>query len=440
MNQISNNSNIIEKDCDVCIIGDGFAGLNTARLMAKGNFKTNVVSLGKGASNFWLGSVNILKSIDNSKGFNLNSFINNNPKHPFRFTNSQMVQEALKEFYLEMSELTPFRDEDSVFTNRHILSPFGTLKQTNGKWNSIFSDFENLTENTEVYLIDFKEFDLSAMNLVAKGLMEKFKGNYQVIEISLKEVFEKINPNFFKKSYSKFLSPKMVADFFDSNRDNMDPLVELIRQLIYNKESPTTDPIRIILFPPIMGLLHNDLILKYISSKLNCQSYELISLTPSIIAERLNLSFKKRIDEKKTLINLDKGFTLKAIIKTIEGFNCSFENKKHEDMIIHSKYVIIACGTIFAEGQFKLFIDNSPPNEDNGLNLILSTNFELINSEDSNDLTQFSNTGKIFAAGSSIFLFNPGITDDDEILNETGMGTVIIPAYHIFNELKKIER
>ncbi|UYP44529.1 Anaerobic glycerol-3-phosphate dehydrogenase subunit B [Candidatus Lokiarchaeum ossiferum] len=439
MNQNLKPSNTIEKDCDVCIIGDGFAGLNTARLMVKGNFKTNIVSLGTGASNFWLGSVNILKSIDNSKGFNFNSFIKNNPKHPFQFTNSELIQEALKEFYSEMSELTPFRNEDSKFTNKHILSPFGTMKQTNGKWNSIFSDFKNLKENAEVYLVDFKEFDLSSMNLVAKGLMEKFKGDYQVIEVSLKEVFEKIKPNFFTKSYSAFLSPKMVANFFDSNKENMDPLIDIIRPLIYKKEPTTIDPIRIILFPPIMGLLHNDLILKNISLKLDCQTYELISLTPSIIAERLNLSFKKRIDNKNSLIKMDKGYALKTLIKTDEGFNCVFENKKHENMMIHSKYVIIACGSIFAEGQFKLFIENSLPNESDVQDLILSKNFELVSTEVSKDATSFMDTGKIFAAGSSIFLFSPEITDDDEILNETGMGTVIIPAYQIFKELTKIE-
>ena len=68
----------ISKNVDVIIIGGGFAGMNTARLLSKKKINCEIFTSGFGASNLWVGTIDLLKSQKTDLDKEFNQFKNEN--------------------------------------------------------------------------------------------------------------------------------------------------------------------------------------------------------------------------------------------------------------------------------------------------------------------------------------------------------------------------
>lgn len=424
---------------DVCIVGGGFAGMNAARTLSKKGINCEIYSSGYGASQLWAGTMDFLKFSSDDLEKSFREFKDEFPNHPYKHLDFHEAKQALLDFEFDFPEFT-FFTKNGKLTNRPVLTTIGNLKPCVGMWGTIFHDFELLGMNTKTILIDFREFNNSVMDLVAKGLSERFRGRFEVLTLSINEIIQKWESEGNTIDLGLKLSENVIANYFDKHADEVDMLASYIRNEM-EKEFPELleSPINYYLFPPVLGIKNNRKIVEILSEELKAKCKELVALSPSLMSKRLFHSFEEKL--KDLSIKINNEWTLERL--EIESnslkwnWKCHFENKKKEQKIVRSKYLILATGSLFPSG----FV---------GSEEIMKKNFEkhsiLVPNRLKNTLeltfqADVNENTRIFVCGSVSYVFMGGITDEEEIKYCTGLGLAIATsvkvANAIINELKR---
>ncbi len=412
---------------EVIIIGGGFAGMNIARLLAKRGIPSTIYTTGYGASNLWMGTVDVLNYPGDNLLVELAKFQVSIPAHPYSNLSMELMQAALREFYDSFPSLHYFKDQDEI-CNGHVLTSLGNTKLTTGVWNTIFRHFDTLTEDSICVLVEFREFANSAMHLIAQGLKEKFPGTYVVIEISLLELFRQMNSELVSKVQNGVVSAKTVATFFDNKAIHMSPLASLIKtKLATDFPHISVDKVQYFLFPPILGIDNSPTIFTHLASHLGVECYEMVSLTPSILADRFLHKFQRKLDVLAVPVHTKH--TLVALERQDKAWRLHLQTPKGEHITKTSKVVIFAVGSIFAQGIFTESFELGNKFHHLGLEFPDSINkqYEIVSTD------EYSN---IFIVGAGNFLFSTDLNEDDEARDGTGLGLAIATSYKVAETLK----
>ncbi|MHA1618904.1 MAG: hypothetical protein ACTSVZ_06440, partial [Promethearchaeota archaeon] len=412
---------------EVCIIGGGFAGMNTARLLAKRGIPSTIYTMGYGASNLWMGTVDVLNYPGDNLLVELAKFQVSIPAHPYSNLSMDMMQAALREFYESFPSLHAFKDEDEI-CNGHVLTSLGNTKLTTGVWNTIFRHFDTLTDDSICVLVEFREFANSAMHLIAQGLKEKFPGTYLVLNISLLELFSQMNSELVSKVKNGVVSAKTVATFFDNKAIHMSPLASLIKSKLAT-EFPeiSVDKVQYFLFPPILGIDNSPTIFTHLASHLGVECFEMVSLTPSILADRFLHQFQRKLDVLTVPVHTKH--TLVELERKDDFWLLHLQTPNGKKITKTSKVVIFAVGSIFAQGIFTESFELG--NKFNHLGLefpdSIGKNYEIVSTYENSN---------IFIVGAGNFLFSTDLNEDDEARDGTGLGLAIATSYKVAETLR----
>ena len=409
--------------CDVCIVGGGFSGMNLARLMTKNGINCKIYSAGYGASNLWAGTVDLLNFPCENLTVELAKFQVSLPQHPYSKIGMDLINKSLDEFFEAFPDLYAFKDNVN-YINQPILTMLGNLKLCVGLWNTIFKDFDKINAESICVLIEFEEFNNSAMYLVAKGLQSQFPGTFLVLTLSLSEILTQIDPDLAKKIQKDKISLNNLASFFDLHNLSMGIFAKYIKSEIEVQYPKLQTESISYLFPPVLGIEPKKVI-SSLNNHLHGESYELAALTTSLMSRRLINQFEQKLELLSLKIN--KGFVLTSLERNGLNWNCIFEKGKGEKLHVITKNVVIATGSLFIKGFLADEVETA--NKFHELDLEfpggLGVNFEI-------NSTQHSS--KIFAIGSAAFLMSQ-CTDEDEYRDGTGLGVAISSSYAVAQKI-----
>ncbi|TXT67410.1 MAG: putative enzyme [Promethearchaeota archaeon] len=423
---------------EVSIIGGGFSGLYLAILLKMKGITCEIFTSGTGASQFWVGTVDFLdyrQNRDLERSFK--EFQKEVPHHPYSFFPFSKIERSFTYFFSQFPDFKMFTENEKLI-NRPVLTSLGNLKPCIGIWHSIFHEFQYLTKESTVILVDFSEFFNDVMYLVAKNLHDTFACSYRILNLSFKTIFDLIGENGDEISIKDKLSEYRIASFFDthSSMATISILGNYIKKEII-KQFPKLDMkhVDFILFPPILGLKTEKKIIEELSKLLNLKCKELVALSPSLISKRFDSELNEKI--KSLDIPLHKNYTFIDFNKDANSkmwWKLKFMNKKGDLCNIHSKCVVFAVGTLFQEGPFANVEDFKEIFNKNLLSIPISK------ISPSYELTFHNGQGSnIFVAGSALFSFIESITEEDEIKYGTGLGLSILTSTQIAEELNRLK-
>jgi anaerobic glycerol-3-phosphate dehydrogenase len=420
------------KTLKICIVGNGFTGLNIARLLKKKNIPCEIFSEGLGASQFWFGTIDFLKTNHQNLRETFERFKITHPTHPYRYFTYQEVQEAFSEFFSSFPEFG-YEKHHNEFENSNILTTLGNLKTCIGFWNTVFHEFELLTKTSACFLIDFEEFNNSAMPLISKSLQDKFKGSFKVLKLSLATLLSRWGIQDAIINSMNKLTEYQIADYFDKYALYDPVLAELIDSEIeiQHKNSPKNG--RIYLFSPILGLTKNQEIVKYLSEQFKAPCKEVLSLSPSLMAKRFIAILEQKLLDSS--IKTNRGYTLVKISKNRFSkninWNLTFRNSSGNFMDVSSKHVILATGSMFPSSIANMEEDCIPAFKELDVEIpnTISQNLELMYSNHHDE------TSSIYIAGAALFNFMQDISDEEEISHNTGLGLVICSCKKIVDAI-----
>ncbi|MEJ2248555.1 MAG: hypothetical protein P8Y70_11630 [Candidatus Lokiarchaeota archaeon] len=419
-----------DKTLDICVVGGGFAGLNSALLLGKSRKKCAVFTTGYGASNLWMGTFDFLNYNSNDIKESFLIFKREHPKHPYHFFEYKEISNALNQFFEEFQDVENFK-QGSELINEKVLTSIGTLKPCLGIWSSLFYDFSSLNSNSNVILIGFNEFNNSALNLVQKGLQEVFKSNFFLLNLSFYDFYELLEGNDIDDPSKFKLSEFRLGRFFDSKYDKMEFFTKLI---LNHKDNDLKEisgkKIQFYLFPPILGINKNSEILHTLSTNLNSNCKELIALSPSLIANRLLDQYEQKL--KALEVPVYKGKILTNIEKYDNNriWKLDFEDRKGIKKTIKSKSVIFATGSMFQAGLFESEIKIK--------NMFEKLMITIPNDFDSKFQLIFDNektSTNLYVCGSALYNFSSHISDSSEIKYGTGLGLPIISSNKVVQSI-----
>jgi anaerobic glycerol-3-phosphate dehydrogenase len=423
------------KEIDVCIIGDGFAGMNVGRLLKKNNVNCEIFSSGISASQLWVGTVDFLKSNQNNLEKTLEDFKRIKPNHPYTKLDWNDIEKSFSEFFSNFPQFKFFK-ANSKFSNDYVLTTLGNLKTCVGIWKTIFNNFSIFKEKTITCLIDFLEFNNSTMHLVAKSLKEKFPGQFYVLEISFIKLIKAYRFNLEENDLLFNLTENKVAQYFDKFDENIEILADFIKlESKKQLEQSNSQNIKFYLFPPIVGIQFNENILENLSKYLNVECKELVAFSPSLMSKRLIQIFETKLSELS--LNVNKGKTLIMLEKEKNNvnmiWNLTFSSQNGEILKIRSKYIVFATGSLFQMGLFS---------EENQMKNVFSKILIKIPNDMSNNYELWYNNRQdqptgLFVCGAALFAFMGEIAEEEEIEHSTGLGLVISSGMKVANEIIK---
>ncbi|MFO7795875.1 MAG: hypothetical protein ACQERB_07380 [Promethearchaeati archaeon] len=428
----SPNSEIL----DVCIIGDGFAGLNAARILAKSNLKLEIYTAGYGASELWVGTFDFLNYQEKNLLDAFTSFKKDIPTHPYCFLTYQEIETSFNDFFSTFPEFHEFID-NGHYSNEPVLTLIGNFKPCIAIWRSIFKDFDKFTPESRIILIDFYEFNNSAMDLVAKALNENYESDFKVLTLSFTQVLRnwKIDVN---SANIDNLSDFRIGNYFDKNLKDLEKFTEhIIIELQKQYPEIQKEQVKFLLFPPILGIKNNFQILEKLKNLLDIECNELVAFSPSLMSRRFMEVFDDIL--KNNSIKINKRFQL-SDLKINEDteekiWELSFRNAKNEIQIIKSKYVILAMGTLFQTGLFEEKQDFIKTFQNLGISVPnnLTEYFEIV-------YTKNEKRSNLFVCGAASHSFIRSLDEDFEIIYGTGLGLAVSTSYkiskHIIRHLK----
>jgi anaerobic glycerol-3-phosphate dehydrogenase len=414
---------------DVCIVGDGFAGLNSARLLAKKSINCEIFSKGYGASQLWVGTFDFLNYEGDSLQNAFNRFINDFPDHPYSNLSYDEVMESFSEFFQEFPEFHFFLEHEN-FINKKVLTLIGNLKPCIAIWNSIFNEFDELSSDTIILLIDFYEFNNSAMDLVKRGLESKYKSTFRVVKLSFTEVLSHWGIGKDDKQLDN-LSDFRIGNYFDSNYENLSPFCDYLRKQV-KKSYPDLEQERVkyILFPPILGIDQNAQIIKSLENHLGICCREVVAFSPSLMSKRLIKIFDSKIESFS--ITTNKRVELVDLKLAENGgkrvWQLIFKDSKGDEEKVFSQYVIFAIGSVFKTGLFenKHNLELQFKNLDIKIPNNFSSKFEI-------QISDGRKHSGLFICGAASYMLCENLEDDLEIKYGTGLGLAISMSYRISN-------
>ncbi|TFG14404.1 MAG: hypothetical protein EU535_03515 [Promethearchaeota archaeon] len=418
---------------EVIIVGGGFAGMNAARILGKNKISCEIFTSGFGASNLWVGTIDFLKSQKNDLEKEFSQFKHEIPNHPYKYLSFKEANEAISNLSLDFPDLYIFKKNDKI-TNNLVLTIIGNLKPCVGVWSTIFHDTNLFGERSTTILIDFVEFNNSAMDLVAKSLKERYKGNFKVLNLSFIELLKKWDPNIEDENLPIKLSENLIANYFDENCDNIAILANYIFTELKNQEKNTfKSEMDCYLFPPVLGIKYNRNIIDAISKQLKANCGELVALSPSLMSKRFIQKFENVLEDLSVKIN--KGHILIEIGKILERneliWNLTFENRVGLKKTVKAKYLLLAIGSLFQEG---LFYSNETIKNDFDKMSIPFPN-KMTNSYEVLISSEINRNSNIFVCGSALYTLMGEISDEEEIKYGTGLGLAIATSSKVSREI-----
>ena len=423
----------ISKNVDVIIIGGGFAGMNTARLLSKKNINCEIFTSGFGASNLWVGTIDLLKSQKTDLDKEFNQFKNEFPNHPYKYLNFDEINEAILNLANDFPDLHIFKKNNKL-TNNLVLTIIGNLKPCVGVWSTIFHDVGLFNDDNTTFLVDFIEFNNSAMDLVSRNLKDRYKGNFQVLNLSFIELLKKWDPNIDNESLPVKLSENLIANYFDNYFGSVEVLGNYILNELKKQGKKILKSERVYyLFPPVLGIKNYPNVIEILSKQLNAICGELVALSPSLMSKRFIQKFEKNL--RDLFVKINKGYMLIEIGKNLENndliWDLTFQNRAEEKKIIKAKYLVLATGSMFQEGI--IYSEDAVKNNFKKLSIPfpnkLKKSYEiLINSEKNKN-------SNIFVCGSALYTFMGEISDEEEIKHGTGLGLAIATSSKVANEI-----
>ena len=423
----------ISENIEVVILGGGFAGMNTARVLSKKRIICEIYSSGFGASNLWVGTIDFLKSQTDDLEKEFNQFKNKIPNHPYKYLDFNEIDVAISNLSSEFPELYFFKNNGKI-RNNLVLTIIGNLKPCIGVWGTIFHDISLFNDKSITFLIDFIEFNNSAMDLVRKSLKDLYKGNFEVLNLSFIELLKRWDPNIHNENLPLKLSENLIANYFDNYKDNITVLANYILTELKKQEKKISISENFyFLFPPILGIKYNQNIIENLSKELNGKCGELVALSPSLMSKRFIQQFEKRLENLSVKIN--KGFILIEIEPNLEkdyfGWRLIFENRKGEKKIVKAKYLVLATGSLFQEGLF--YSNETIKNNFNKLSIPfpnkMTNSYEIVFNSERNK------NSNIFVCGSALYILMGGISDEAEIKHGTGLGLAIATSSKVAKEI-----
>ncbi len=409
---------------DVCIVGGGYSGMNLARLLTKKGIDCKIYSAGYGASNLWAGTVDLLNFPRENLTVELAKFQVSIPQHPYAKIGMDLMNDSLDEFFNAFPDFLAFKDGNN-YINQPILTMLGNLKLCIGLWDTIFKDFDKLNSESLCVLIEFEEFNNSAMYLVAKGLQSQFPGKFIVLTLSLSNILTQIDPDLARKIQKDKISLNNLASFFDLHNFSMGIFANYIKNEI-NIQYPNelSNKISYYLFPPVLGNEPKNII-SSLNNHLQGKCFELAALSTSLMSRRLINKFEQKLELLSSKVN--KGFVLTSLERNGLNWKCIFEKAKGEKIQVLAKNVVIATGSLFIKGF--LADEAEIANKFHELDLEfpggLGHNFEINSTK---------NSSKVFAIGSAAFLMSQ-CADEDEYRDGTGLGVSISSSYAVANKI-----
>jgi len=411
----------LETYYDVIILGGGFSGMHAALLLAEHNIKPLILDIGQGASSFWAGTFDFLKTTEQSLAEAYLKFTKDVPSHPYNLIGFEECQSAFDDFSARFQEFKFFKSNTkNLYENRMVITPLGLSKPCIGCWHSVFDFSVPLDKNNTIVLIEFKEFPNSTASLIAKGLSERFTVEYRILSLSLSSMIPEKTIN----------SQSTLAKLMDSDRSIPTRMAtELKRQLDNNSAKNPITSIKCILFPPVLGLLNTKSIIQTLSEEIGIQCFEILALVPSVMADRLKSLYlnelnKHQVETKK----------IKEIMRLdIRDFGCEMHVRDNQMKIqaLKTEQLIIATGSLFAEAPF--YDQNSIKEYFNAYGIKIPNslrNFQLEISQES-----LETNAKIYVIGSALYNFCGAIADDDEIQAGSGLGLSISSSFKACKEL-----
>ncbi len=429
MTEKSSSSSPVSQDSqlftpDVAIIGSGFAGMNAARLLAQQGVSCAIYSSDFGASSLWTGTIDVLNYPGDNLALELAKFQVALPAHPYQKQSLDSIHKSLDDFFSVFSNLHAFKDEDEeIFINHPILTPFGNMKLCTGVWDTVFRQFDLLKPESTCILIEFQEFPDSTMHLIAKGLQEKFPSRFLVLSLSLQEFFQRINEDLIEDLTNQNLSTLKLASFFDEKSIHMSSLATYIKEILpVQHDSIVFNEISYYFFPSILGIEKTQTILSNLESYLEAECRELLLFSPSIMPARLIHQFNRKL--KILSVPIQKGYMLDDIARSEDKWLCTIKNKSNLEIShsVKSKFVIIATGSLFLDGVMSDLPQLGNKFTQLGLEYPDSVGRHLeIRSTDAHS--------RIFVIGAASFLFSTDLSIDDEVHDGTGLGLAISTSY-----------
>jgi anaerobic glycerol-3-phosphate dehydrogenase len=423
----------ISENIEAIIIGGGFAGMNAARLLGKKKINFEIFTSGFGASNLWVGTIDFLKGQTNDLEKEFNQFKKEIPNHPYKYLNFNEVDEAISNLSCDFPELCLFKKNNKI-TNNLVLTIIGNLKPCIGVWSTIFHDTNLFNDDSTTFLVDFVEFNNSAMDLVRKSLKARYKGNFEVLNLSFLELLKRLDPNIYNEKLPPKLSENLIANYFDNYFDKITVFGNFIINEL-NKQGRKISELEKLyyLFPPVLGIKNNHNILIKLSEILEAKCGELVALSPSLMSKRIIQRFEKILGDLSVKIN--KGLTLMKIEKIFEDnelrWNLIFENRVGDKKVVNTKYLILATGSVFQEGLF--YSNETIKNNFNKLSIPfpnkMTNSYEIVFNSERNK------NSNIFVCGSALYILMGGISDEAEIKHGTGLGLAIATSSKVAKEI-----
>ncbi len=422
------NKKEIPKKIDVVIIGGGYSGLNTARILSQRGLSCQIIAKNSGASKFWNGTIDFLNYPGDNLELELAKFQVTLPDHPYSNLGFSEIQESLDEFGKDFSTFKFFKEGKNI-VNRNIITPVGVPKLSIAVWNSIFIDYQKFSDETLAFFIVFEEFKKSSTPLIIKGMREMFPGNFLELKISLKELFLQMNSELIKNIDENNLNSIEVAKFFDSKAIHMSIFALLLKNEI-QKQFPEmkSGEINYLLFPPILGLDNTQTILNNLNTFLKIDCFEFLSHSPSILANRFKKIFKRKLDLLSVITLKNKIFNNFSRNDENNHWIVNFSDENNKIQELESEFIVIAVGSLFSEGIFSDKMSLA--------NLFLNLGLEYPNSLNNNfEVLGSGKNSNIFLVGSAIYNFSTNISEDDEIQDGTGIGLGITTGFKVANTI-----
>lgn len=323
-------NNHTKKECDLLVIGSGFAGMAAAARASALGLKT--IQAGSSASLFFAsGLIDLLGVYPIEKGHILKTpeagmeqLKQDLPGHPYSKIGYTKILESL-------SFLASFLDDAGLKyhqaqknKNMFVLTAAGTFKPSFLVPQTFLNGCATSLKNKRVLFVDFKGLKGYSAKLVA-NVIHKAVPKASSMTIHVPE-------------HSGDLTPIRLANCFEN-----DQFIKTITNIISSK----IRAIDIVGFPAVCGIHDSLKIAKQMEKLIGCPCFEIPGLPPSIPGLRLKNAFEKKLSQNNVIVLNNAKIRFDAFKD--QAFFMTAVNQ-NMDIPIQAKGVILATGRFQGDG------------------------------------------------------------------------------------------
>lgn len=322
--------NIDQINCDVLVIGRGFAGMTAAARSGALGLKT--VQVGS-ASSFFLhpGLIDLLgvypiekKEVLNEPDKGLAQLKRDLPGHPYSHMNYTRILESIAfvSGFLKESGLSYQRD---THHNQSVLTSAGTFKPSFLVPRSMTGSNPETLKDKQILFVGFnglKGFSAQQLSAMVEPLCQKS----MAVTIDV-------------PGHSGELPPVQIAEFFETE--------PFMRDLVAGIKSQCPDHIDMIGLPAVCGVKNHDIVFSQLEEQLGCSCFEIPGLPPSIPGLRLRNAFDKGLSNHHVRVMNNTRVTFAA--HDGQFFNMTAYNQNIQTRI-QAKGIVLASGRFQGDG------------------------------------------------------------------------------------------